>query len=86
MKTTGGRSRGEEGKCLLIFMYLGTWASWPRGKQKLPGPGIEPLSPSLAGEFLTTRPPGKTLACVTIKLLCTGNLKATSEDGFILKF
>ena len=25
----------------------------------LPGPGIEPLSPALAGGFLTTAPPGK---------------------------
>ena len=25
----------------------------------LPGPGIEPVSPALAGRFLTTVPPGK---------------------------
>ena len=25
----------------------------------LPGPGIEPVSPGLAGRFLTTAPPGK---------------------------
>ena len=25
----------------------------------LPGPGLEPMSPALAGEFLTTAPPGK---------------------------
>ena len=25
----------------------------------LPGPGIEPVSPALAGGFLTTVPPGK---------------------------
>ena len=25
----------------------------------LPGPGLEPVSPALAGEFLTTEPPGK---------------------------
>ena len=25
----------------------------------LPGPGIEPMSPALAGGFLTTEPPGK---------------------------
>ena len=29
----------------------------------LPGPGLEPLSPALAGEFLTTVPPGKSQAC-----------------------
>ena len=27
----------------------------------LPGPGIKPVSPSLASEFLTTEPPGKSL-------------------------
>ena len=27
----------------------------------LPGPGIEPMSPALAGGFLTTVPPGKPL-------------------------
>ena len=25
----------------------------------LPGPGLEPVFPALAGEFLTTAPPGK---------------------------
>ena len=25
----------------------------------LPGPGLEPVSPALAGGFLTTMPPGK---------------------------
>ena len=25
----------------------------------LPGPGLEPVSPALAGGFLTTAPPGK---------------------------
>ena len=29
------------------------------GMWDLPGPGIEPVSPELAGGFLTTRPPGK---------------------------
>ena len=27
----------------------------------LPGPGLEPVSPALAGEFLTTAPPGKSV-------------------------
>ena len=30
-----------------------------RGMQDLPGPGLEPVSPALAGRFLTTVPPGK---------------------------
>ena len=28
----------------------------------LPGPGLEPMSPALAGGFLTTAPPGKSLS------------------------
>ena len=27
--------------------------------RNLPGPGIEPMSPALAGRFFTTEPPGK---------------------------
>ena len=30
----------------------------------LPGPGIEPVSPALAGGFLTTVPPGKSLDAI----------------------
>ena len=30
-----------------------------RGMWDLPGPGLEPVSPALAGVFLTTVPPGK---------------------------
>ena len=35
----------------------------------LPGPGIEPTSPALAGEFLTTAPPGKSLLSFSIDQL-----------------
>ena len=35
----------------------------------LPGPGLEPVSPALAGGFLTTVPPGKPLK-VNVLLLC----------------
>ena len=31
------------------------------GMWDLPGPGLEPMSPALAGGFLTTAPPGKPL-------------------------
>ena len=30
----------------------------------IPNPGIEPLSPALAGGFLTTRPPGKSFGFI----------------------
>ena len=32
----------------------------------LPGPGLEPVSPALAGRFLTTVPPGKSLKLLVI--------------------
>ena len=37
------------------------WAWLPRGLWDLPGPGITPMSRALAGGFLTTEPPEKSL-------------------------
>ena len=37
----------------------GTWAQLLHSKWDLPQPGIKPVSPALAGRFLTTGPPGK---------------------------
>ena len=37
----------------------GTRAQLLRGMWDLPGPGLEPVFPALAGRFLTTAPPGK---------------------------
>ena len=46
----------------------------------LPGPGIEPMSPALAGGFLPTAPPGKS-QCIKI-LLCHVRLyQAHSQIG-----
>ena len=39
----------------------GAWAYLLRGMWDLPGAGIEPMSPAMAGGFLTTVPPGKSL-------------------------
>ena len=39
----------------------GARAQLLRGTWDLPGPGLEPVSPALAGGFLTTAPPGKSL-------------------------
>ena len=33
----------------------------------LTGPGLEPMSPALAGGFLTTAPPGKSLEALFFK-------------------
>ena len=37
----------------------GAWAQLLHGMKDPPGPGLEPVSPSFAGGFLTTAPPGK---------------------------
>jgi len=39
----------------------GTSGSLSQGVRYLPGPGIESMSPALAGRFFTTEPPGKPL-------------------------
>ena len=36
----------------------GAWAQLLRSMWDLPGPGLKPVSPELAGGFLTTAPPG----------------------------
>ena len=41
------------------FSSCGSQAQWIHGMRNLPEPGIEPMSPALAGRFLTTGPPGK---------------------------
>ena len=37
----------------------GAWAQLPRGMWNLPRRGLEPMSPALAGGFLSPVPPGK---------------------------
>ena len=39
-----------------------------RGMWDFPGPGIKPMSPALAGGFLTSVPPGKSLCDVFLIL------------------
>ena len=43
----------------------GVWAYLLHGMRALPGPGVEPVSPALAGRFFTTEPPGKPSFLVT---------------------
>ena len=50
----------------------GAWALLLCGMWDLPGPGLEPVSPALAGGFSTTAPPGESqikLSCSTIFFL-----------------
>ena len=37
----------------------GSWPQLLRGMWDFPRPGLEPVSPALAGRFSTTAPPGK---------------------------
>ena len=48
----------------------------------LPDPGIEPLSPALAGRFFTTEPPGKPLL---IQDLCSAVVIAGFPGGSVVK-
>ena len=43
------------------------------GMWDLPGPGFEPMSPALAGRFLTTVPPGKSLNYYSYPIFREGN-------------
>ena len=43
----------------LRLSTCGAWAQLLCGTWDLPRPGLEPVSPALAGGFLTTVPPGK---------------------------
>ena len=45
----------------------GAWALLLCGMWDLPGPGIEPMSPALAGGFLTTVLPGKSVCGIFLK-------------------
>ena len=51
------------------FRSCGAWAQLLRGMWDLPGPGLEPVSPALAGGFLTTAPPGKPPSILKPKIL-----------------
>ena len=52
----------------------GAWALLLCGMSGLPGPGIKPVCPPLAGGFLTTGPPGKSLEKFVNTLLIRGFL------------
>ena len=51
LRSTGSRHKG--------FSSSGTWAQLLRRMWDIPRPGLEPVSPALAGGFLTTATPGK---------------------------
>ena len=48
----------------LRLSNCGSRAQLLRGMWDLPRPGLEPMSPALAGRFSTTAPPGKPNTCI----------------------
>ena len=52
------------------FSNCGSRAQLLRGMWDLPRPGLEPVSPALAGRFSTTAPPGKPLYFLIDFIIC----------------
>ena len=63
----------------------GTRAYLLRGMWDLPRPGLEPMSPALAGRFLTTAPPGKSHLFFSIKLFKQSLVALIRSDSMILR-
>ena len=59
----------------------GSWAQLLLGMWDLPRPGLEPVSPALAGRFSTTAPPGKPLGSLLKGLKAT----SVSQAGLIFQ-
>ena len=55
LSSCGSRALGHR------LSSCGTWAWLISGVWGLPGPGIDPVSPALAGRFFTTEPPASTI-------------------------
>ena len=54
--------------------------SYPQGTWNLPEPVIEPVSPTLAGRFLTTRPLGKSLISYFINVRMPAMLDSSPPE------
>ena len=52
----------------------GSWAQLLRGMWDLPRPGLEPVSPALAGRFSTTAPPGKPCVLLYVNYILILNI------------
>ena len=58
----------------------GARAELLHGMWGLPGPGLEPVSPALAGRFLTTAPPGKSLNDELLNGFAPGHTLGTAGE------
>ena len=61
----------------------GSRAQLLRGMWDLPGPGLEPVCPALAGRFSTTAPPGKPLKVFLCDTLSVVFFKGYVVDVFL---
>ena len=67
----------------VVLSSCGAWALLLCGMWGFPGPGIKPACPPLAGGFLTTGPPGKSLEKVVNTLLIWGLLQKLTAVALI---
>ena len=63
-------------------IYCGSRAQPLRGTWDPPRPGLEPVSPALAGRFSTTAPPGKPSNCILMQGLNIFFYKETENKWF----
>ena len=61
----------------------GARAQLLHGMWNLPRPGPEPVSPALAGRFLTTAPPGKPFLAFLFNFILLRSDSQNSESGLI---
>ena len=63
----------------------GTQALLLRGMWDPPGPGLEPMSPALAGRLPTTAPPGKSQDSVSLEWVIGGTIWGFSKNRSRMK-
>ena len=73
LRSTGSRRAGS--------VIVAHGPSCSAACRDLPRPGLEPVSPALAGRFSTTAPPGKPQTLVFLRLLCLGELCVFGDMG-----
>ena len=67
------------------FSICGARALLPCSMWDLLGPGIEPVSSALAGRFLTTGPPAKSLALILSTVIFTALILETRLQPALIK-
>ena len=84
LQSTGSRPTGFSSCSTRAQQLWHTGLVVPHGVRDLPRPGLEPVSPALAGGFLTTVPPGKSHSLEFLKVVAEKGISAllvTVEEG-----